>query len=158
MVYKACEQIRYELATGLKPRLQDLATQAGLTSSHFHRVFKKHTGVTPGQYASGLMESTTRPPSGSLTPDTLFELETPRNGSVSVPVEESRKGDLNLDMGETLVPPMAGLSAVGEGFALSPVSLDPSWEEWNEFDIMLAGEGQISLLDPFSIDPRMLSA
>lgn len=152
IVYKACEQIRDELAAGLKPRLQDLAAHAGLTSCHFHRVFKKHTGVTPGKYASGLVVSTTTRPSSSpdvSTPDTPSEFETSYDWSRM----EGREGKLNLDMGCSLVPPMAGLLAVG-----SPVSMDPSWGEWNEFDLLLADEPeQMSLRDALSIDPRMLS-
>ncbi|CAI7675560.1 unnamed protein product [Penicillium pancosmium] len=151
--YKACEQIRNELAAGLKPRLQDLAAQAGLTSCHFHRVFKKHTGVTPGTYARGLIGSTTTRPSSSPdapTPDTLSEFETSHDGSG---MEGREEGKLNFDMGDYLVPPMAGPLAVG-----SPMSMDPSWGEWNEFDILLAAEPeQMSPRDVLSIDPRMLS-
>lgn len=36
------------------PRLEQLAAQAGWSSSHFHRRFKAVTGVTPKQYASAL--------------------------------------------------------------------------------------------------------
>lgn len=147
VVYNACEQIREELAAGLKPRLQELAAQAGLTSSHFHRVFKKHTGVTPAKYASGLIESTTRPPPDPSTPDIPFEVETPRDESLV----EGMKGESNLDPWGPLVPPMAGLSAVE-----TLGSMDPA--EWNEFDVLLAAEpGQMSPLDGLLIDPRMLS-
>jgi AraC family transcriptional regulator of adaptative response/methylated-DNA-[protein]-cysteine methyltransferase len=34
------------------PSLDDLANSAGMSSSHFHRVFKAHTGVTPKGYAA----------------------------------------------------------------------------------------------------------
>lgn len=33
------------------PKLEDLAAQAGLTKHHFHRCFKKATGLTPREYA-----------------------------------------------------------------------------------------------------------
>ena len=33
------------------PRLEDLATMVGLTKHHFHRLFKKVTGLTPKEYA-----------------------------------------------------------------------------------------------------------
>lgn len=41
-----------------RPRLQELAAEANLTPSHFHRVFKKIAGVTPGQYARALRDTT----------------------------------------------------------------------------------------------------
>jgi len=36
---------------GEMPRLADLAGEAGMSVYHFHRVFKKHTGLTPRGYA-----------------------------------------------------------------------------------------------------------
>lgn len=39
-----------------RPTLQDLATEAGLTPSHFHRVFKKVVGITPGRFGRDVME------------------------------------------------------------------------------------------------------
>ncbi|EGE86085.1 DNA repair and transcription factor Ada [Blastomyces dermatitidis ATCC 18188] len=39
-----------------RPTLQDLANEAGLTPSHFHRVFKKVVGITPGRFAREVME------------------------------------------------------------------------------------------------------
>lgn len=43
---------------GRGPRLQELAAEANLTPSHFHRVFKKIAGVTPGQYARAVRDTT----------------------------------------------------------------------------------------------------
>ena len=43
--------------TGSMPSLANLAEEAGLTKSHFHRVFKKITGVTPRVYAKGLAKN-----------------------------------------------------------------------------------------------------
>ncbi|PGH08628.1 hypothetical protein GX51_01148 [Blastomyces parvus] len=42
--------------TRTRPTLQDLANEAGLTPSHFHRVFKKVVGITPGRFAREVME------------------------------------------------------------------------------------------------------
>ncbi|PGH15764.1 hypothetical protein AJ79_02144 [Helicocarpus griseus UAMH5409] len=42
--------------TRQRPTLQDLANEAGLTPSHFHRVFKKVVGITPGRFAREVME------------------------------------------------------------------------------------------------------
>lgn len=54
VVEQTCMAIREEVARGSKPKLSDLAARVGLTVSHFHRVFKRVMGVTPGQYAAGL--------------------------------------------------------------------------------------------------------
>ncbi|PLN82034.1 metal binding domain of Ada-domain-containing protein [Aspergillus taichungensis] len=49
----ACQRIRSAIRDGSpRPTLRELADEAALTPSHFHRVFKKMTGVTPGQYAT----------------------------------------------------------------------------------------------------------
>ncbi|KAJ5134598.1 Ada DNA repair metal-binding [Penicillium atrosanguineum] len=145
MVNKACEMIQEALGAGMKPSLQDLATHVGLTASHFHRVFKKKMGVTPGQYVSGILEESRggSPGSGSRTPDNVSIVETPRLGFMN----ESGLGV--KDTSESLV-----LSGTCE----PPVILD-AWNAWNEFDVLLAAEqGQISLETTGSIDPRIISA
>ena len=50
-VARACRAIERAATT---PPLAVLARTAGLSPHHFHRVFKKTTGVTPGQYAAGV--------------------------------------------------------------------------------------------------------
>jgi len=141
MVDKACEMIQEVVATGLKPRLQDLAAQAGLSTGHFHRVFKKRMGVTPGRYVSGILQGHA---GSSPGPDTTPKSETPHLGFV----DESRIQS-DMDAGERLAP-VAGLSVT----ACEPAIID--W--WNEFDVLLAAEnGQISL-ESFSIDPRIIAA
>ncbi|KAJ5665133.1 Ada DNA repair metal-binding [Penicillium maclennaniae] len=142
MVNKACGMIQEALSIGMKPRLQDLAARVGLTASHFHRVFKKRMGVTPGQYVSSILEGSRGGSSGSglRTPDSVSLVETPR-----------------LDENGT------GLLDAGEGLALSgayepPVILD-AWNAWNEFDVLLAAEqGSGSAEVDGSIDPRIISA
>ena len=58
MIAKTCEAIAAAVAEGRNPPvLRDLASEAGLTPSHFHRVFKKVKGVTPGQYASNIRDA-----------------------------------------------------------------------------------------------------
>lgn len=155
IVQKACETIQAELAIGLKPRLQDLAAQAGLTTSHFHRVFKKRMGVTPGQYASGLVQRDGLCSEDYLPPDTtLSERETPPLDSL----DESGKGVLNLEAGESLLSVLwsaDGLSAVEEQ---PPVIVD---HVWNDFDAFLAAEPEtISSMDgpSFAIDAQVISA
>lgn len=156
IVAKACETIQAELAIGLKPRLQDLAAQAGLTPSHFHRVFKKRVGVTPGQYASGLVQGDVSSISSDYwTPDTTStEGETPPLESL----DESGKGVLNLEAGESLLSalwPADGYPAMQEE---PPILMD---SVWNDFDAFLEAEpGQISSTEepPVAIDPQVTLA
>lgn len=49
LVAGACRRIEAEEET--VPSLADLAAEAGLSAHHFHRVFKKFTGLTPKEYA-----------------------------------------------------------------------------------------------------------
>lgn len=49
MIVAACRRIE---AAESPPRLGDLAGQAGLSSSHFHRLFKTATGLTPRAWAA----------------------------------------------------------------------------------------------------------
>jgi AraC family transcriptional regulator, regulatory protein of adaptative response / methylated-DNA-[protein]-cysteine methyltransferase len=48
LVTQACRVIE---ASPRTPRLEELATQAGMSPFHFHRVFKAVTGLTPRSYA-----------------------------------------------------------------------------------------------------------
>lgn len=58
---QACDTIAAaatSLPSGRKLRLQELAAEANLTPSHFHRIFKSIAGVTPAQYARALRDAT----------------------------------------------------------------------------------------------------
>ncbi|KAJ5836852.1 Ada DNA repair metal-binding [Penicillium robsamsonii] len=138
MINKACESIRNILTTGLKPKLKDLAAEAGLTPSHFHRVFKKHVGVTPGQYVESLVQSNLHSPASSPS-DTFSAVKTPRSASDRGEILDL---DRNSDKG-------AGLSAAGDEISLMG--------GWNEFDVLLASESETWMPDS-SIDPRMILA
>ncbi|KGO45502.1 Ada DNA repair, metal-binding [Penicillium expansum] len=139
VIDKACESIRNILTTGLKPKLRDLAAEAGLTSSHFHRVFKKHVGVTPLQYAESLMQSNLHSPESSPSDD-FSGIETPRSAS------RDRGGEvLDLDRNSEKG---AGLSAARETI--------PFLSGWNEFDALLASELEQTWVPGLSIDPRRI--
>ena len=139
MIDKACESIRNILTAGLKPKLSDLAMEAGLTPSHFHRVFKKRVGVTPGQYVESLVQSNLHSPESSPS-DAFSGVETPRSAS------GDRGGEiLDLD----------GNSEKGAGLSAARNEL-PFMNGWNEFDALLASGSEQMWLPGLSIDPRMI--
>lgn len=51
LIERACERLR---TATTPPRVADLAAQADLSPSHFHRLFKRFTGVTPKDYGAAL--------------------------------------------------------------------------------------------------------
>ncbi|TVP49262.1 MAG: bifunctional DNA-binding transcriptional regulator/O6-methylguanine-DNA methyltransferase Ada [Halomonas sp.] len=51
LVLHACRIIE---SSDPQPKLEDLAESVGLSTTHFHRIFKKHTGLTPKKYASAV--------------------------------------------------------------------------------------------------------
>ncbi|KAJ6132087.1 Ada DNA repair metal-binding [Penicillium samsonianum] len=139
IIDKACESIRNILTAGLKPKLRDLAAEAGLTPSHFHRVFKKHVGVTPGQYVGSLGQSNLHSPESSSS-DAFSGVETPRSAS------RDRSGEISdLDRNSEKG---GGLSAAGGEI--------PFMGGWNEFDALLAFESEQTWVPGLSIDPRMI--
>lgn len=68
------------------PSLGELAEEAGLTRSHFHRVFKKITGVTPKMYASNLRAEKQNALSPSDT--TLSQTSSVRSPMVGPSIED----------------------------------------------------------------------
>ncbi|RAK83650.1 hypothetical protein BO79DRAFT_204170 [Aspergillus costaricaensis CBS 115574] len=54
-IQRACQTIRASVQAGSKPTLRMLAAEAGLTPSHFHRVFKRVVGVTVGRYVGDIV-------------------------------------------------------------------------------------------------------
>ncbi len=67
-VKQACERIA---AAEEAPKLADLAARAGMSPFHFHRVFKKVTGVTPKAYAAQIQAR--RAAEGLRTAETVTE-------------------------------------------------------------------------------------
>ncbi len=56
-VTQACRIVEESETT---PALEDLARQVGMSTYHFHRVFKQITGLTPRQYAAAQLEKRVR--------------------------------------------------------------------------------------------------
>lgn len=167
MIENVCQAIRADLSAGTKPRIQDLAAQAGLTPSHFLRVFKKYVGVTPGQYVAGFgnpalssssSSSTTGPDTGVETePETMgLNVQCGGLGGVHDDADEWRPDQLDLDDSQGFVDRAAlGLSDV-DGFAATPEEEKEMVEaSWNDFDVLLAGELEQSSL--IYVDPQLLS-
>lgn len=116
----------------MKPRFAELAARAGLTVSHFHRVFKRIMGVTPGQYVAGL--------------------ETALLGRDALVGPELSGLDFGVDVSEEDV-----VRDTESSLALPPGLSTISVDEWNDFDVLLATEqGPPSFPEPFSIDPKMI--
>lgn len=137
LVQKACQTIKSDIGSGKKPTLVRLAGQAGLTPSHFHRVFKKVTGATPGKYAAAEAMSMTmgaceefkgKPLDGDPLKDD--------NGDVLLfqPWDEELFADLDSWL--------AGLDGdIGRGAV--GADIDPTLL-WNDFDVLIAAEADYS--------------
>jgi AraC family transcriptional regulator, regulatory protein of adaptative response / methylated-DNA-[protein]-cysteine methyltransferase len=67
-VKRACERIA---SAEEAPKLADLAARAGMSPFHFHRLFKKATGVTPKAYAAQMQAR--RAADGLRTAETVTE-------------------------------------------------------------------------------------
>jgi AraC family transcriptional regulator, regulatory protein of adaptative response / methylated-DNA-[protein]-cysteine methyltransferase len=68
LVEAACAEVS---SAGQTPTLKTLAQAAGVSASHFHRLFKRVTGVTPGRYFDAVRgEPAARPWLTALVGDT----------------------------------------------------------------------------------------
>lgn len=123
MIAKTCETISAAVLAGRNPPvLRELAREAGLTASHFHRVFKKVAGVTPGQYASNIRDSAT----GVVAEKTRIE------------------GEEVVDIGFDFDCDFAGLTAQFE--VSNPALTLDDLIDWNEFDrIMMENDTCIDM-------------
>jgi methylphosphotriester-DNA--protein-cysteine methyltransferase len=125
LVQKACESIVFAISSGQKPTLQKLATAAELSPCHFHRVFKKVTGLTPGQYISKTKNK------GKALSNIITEQQH----------HEQREEWTGMKDNQ---PICSGVNVLGRqandaslGVNAQPLSYIPTW---NEFDSMLAQE------------------
>ncbi|RJE19918.1 hypothetical protein PHISCL_07744 [Aspergillus sclerotialis] len=118
LVRKACTRIESEIKAGLKPKLQKLAEEANLTPSHFHRVFKRTLGMTPGQYVSKILESHSHQESGN------------DEHGAAVTAEPC---DININILDPCIP------GASKGVVCPDVDgLVP----WNDFDFLIAAENE----------------
>ncbi|PYI29424.1 hypothetical protein BP00DRAFT_496616 [Aspergillus indologenus CBS 114.80] len=150
LVHRACQTIASTIQSGSKPTLHILATEAGLTSSHFHRVFRKVMGVTPGKYAAEMMEKMKEGKSYGVSRaapkiGTVRQLQPCGGLEVAVAVDGiSRSAD---DVGEELILPWndfdAALFAAETGF-VSMQEVQPLGElhAWHGVGLLFDGDDQ----------------
>ncbi|WEW56576.1 hypothetical protein PRK78_002023 [Emydomyces testavorans] len=143
LAQKACETMTLAALAGgekQRPTLHDLATEAGLTPSHFHRVFKKVVGVTPGKYARDMLEGKTfqkKLPDGSIIG--WPPVGPIRTGTSATQLQAQTKVET-----QTPLPLPTSHPAPVQGIGLDPSNQfnghDPISVgfDWNEFDLMLA--------------------
>ncbi|KAF7596311.1 hypothetical protein BBP40_002455 [Aspergillus hancockii] len=119
VVQAACKTIRSEIVAGSKPTLRKLADQARLTPSHFHRVFKKIMGVTPGQYAAGITKGSPGGPLEDCSRDLNMAQTEPRGEG--------------LDQESCFSNGLEGVNVLDAGDAVL----------WNDFDAFIAVEAEL---------------
>lgn len=85
-IKKACDMIQTLPPDAPLPGLERLAKEAGLTKHHFHRLFKRETGLTPREYAVAARRDHLSEPSANssaaMTPLTPF---TPSTNNTNTP-------------------------------------------------------------------------
>jgi AraC family transcriptional regulator of adaptative response/methylated-DNA-[protein]-cysteine methyltransferase len=94
LVTRACRRIE---AAETEPALGELAQEAGLSASHFHRLFKRWTGVTPKSYAKA--HRTARAESGLRLANTVTHALHEAGYSSSSCFYASAKGRLGMSPG-----------------------------------------------------------
>lgn len=124
----ACQRIRSAIKDGRsRPTLRELADEAALTPSHFHRVFKKMTGVTPGQYATFVVH---RDGNGKQ----MSTGQTVRDGG----------GERVAALQPCGLRDRPCLSAVFDDGGLVGLGEEKEGVLWNDFDVLIAAEMEYS--------------
>lgn len=105
MVARACRAIEDAEMGMTSVKLGDLAKEVGLTKSHFHRVFKKFTGVTPRIYAVNVRAERMLDGSVAVTPELVGSVALTMDGSDGVWTPGAqREGSLEGADGDLLAP------------------------------------------------------
>ncbi|KAK2799387.1 hypothetical protein FQN50_008493 [Emmonsiellopsis sp. PD_5] len=121
-----------------RPTLQDLANEAGLTPSHFHRVFKKVVGLTPGKFAREVMEGKKM---GAIM-KRLAEADSADGTGAGLPKDD----EVDFSSPVSVTTSSLGGSPVIDDVRSSPLTDAESYVlpdpaeiriDWNEFDRML---------------------
>ncbi|EGC48866.1 methylated-DNA-protein-cysteine methyltransferase [Histoplasma capsulatum var. duboisii H88] len=142
-----------------RPTLQDLANEAGLTPSHFHRVFKKVVGITPGRFGRDVMEGKKMTPTvgGMRDTEVARELVARARERGAEKADANGNGKSSVDfpskVGGDAGAAVTGLGLDGVDDVLSAIATPdpqnytvlpdavPIRIDWNEFDRMLGSTG-----------------
>ncbi|KAK1140243.1 hypothetical protein N8T08_010540 [Aspergillus melleus] len=120
LIQRACATIEAQVRGGSKPTLRELADEAGLTPSYFHRLFKRMKGVTPGRYAAAVLGRG----GGGLVDE---------NSSIG-DLTGSRAWEVEVDARcEPFIPDTLDDAVVANGG-------DVDVGIWNDFDVLIAAE------------------
>ncbi|KAL4942650.1 hypothetical protein BDV06DRAFT_191736 [Aspergillus oleicola] len=153
---------------GRRPTLNRLAGEAGLTGSHFHRVFKRVMGVTPGGYAAGVLRERaagTCDAEGQTGKGSEVLLE---DGSLDLNLNSNIGGDWDTD--KMLFQPgdqeqyadfdawLAKELEAGWDTGLEPESVGADLDVddsllWNDFDALIAAEADLASRQDPRLDP-----
>lgn len=145
MAQKACETLALAVLSGgekvRRPTLHDLATEAGLTPSHFHRVFKKVVGVTPGKYARDVGDGKTmqHEVNSGFEPFAISCTVPSTVDSHTTAAAAAAAADVDVDVSRT--------QAQQEEIEQGPYPHVAIPTDWDEFDSMLAEASQPIPLD-----------
>ena len=118
MIANACSTIRLNSNLNKETSLRELATQSGLTESHFHRVFKSVMGTTPKAYAGSLLSKTIKNEDLSSSPPDNLTPSFDHSSSASSGPLTPGVASSGLPFGWTISNPWEGIEA--------PVGRDPN--------------------------------
>ncbi|KAK2766020.1 hypothetical protein FQN54_007535 [Arachnomyces sp. PD_36] len=154
IVQRACEMISSSRGGGKKPRLHELAAEANLTPSHFHRVFKKIVGVTPGQYGRGGGGGGAE--GGGKGKVATSSSSSSKVGSRGSPKENESSRDSSYNSSPAI--DLGFDTSITGGYTGGNVSVEGQTIDWNEFDAMLATVGSPGRALDWGTDSMQLSS
>lgn len=128
-IEKVCEKLRKLPATAPLPSLESVAQEAGLTKHHFHRLFKRITGLTPRAFALACRgdERSIVPEREGLHSDSFLNMSESHSSSASTTPSSvatsgrTRQGVLTL--GVQAIAPVTGSESEENHSSENPLDL-----------------------------------